>query len=729
MRARRAVGAWGGLVLGLALGAPGCGPGGTRQRQAASPAALPAVPPPASPAPAVPDPNQRYVSLRIFPTQRPDEQEEALRAIARAVELPSVLVDEEKSVAAFIEAQCGNLPTPLLRVEVRLFREHNPTLAQADKLAKGSTVTLPPCPRLDPGGPIRITTGADVWSHLTGEMGAAGCDSKKEVARRSGFKVACQSSGCCDETDAALAKVKAGQTLVIPFRSSLRQWRLKDPGNFDDGSFRAQLERLPNCGVVDVTFSPRPSLVKIIKVMSTADLGPAAQECADAANSERWPFHPEPVQARLDENGTFRDQVDKARATNIIVADTGLTLTPAIRPFVSFTQSEATPNFRDDDNNGFVDDAYGFTVEWLHGPPDAFSNLPDSEHGIVVAGAIVGTSIPKLEALVRDRLRLRAVNIVNASGLIPGNNLLTALRYGNVEAIGAKVVNFSVSGPIQDPRETSENLRLKTYPLMVAAAGNDGKDIDTNDADFPGAFRSDDFERLVVVAAHGPSGSLLGFSNYGSKTVDLAAPGCAVPTTDSSGKPTRKEGTSMAAPLVSMAAGLLFSEGLSTEETRDRLLASVDFAPGLKDKLFSGGTLNVARALDIYNDEVTRRNGKVLRGRLADTTFVYGTLGVPSEKMLKLVVGDDRRVFVLRKHLNGVKRDQDEPITGPTHVAIQTIPGAPGSTVRVDLGDVKEIVFRGRPWPQCAEQKLKKGTQPWYDCKPARLHKAIWEGR
>ncbi len=106
----------------------------------------------------------------------------------------------------------------------------------------------------------------------------------------------------------------------------------------------------------------------------------------------------------------------------------------------------------------------------------------------------------------------------------------------------------------------------------------------------------------------------------------------------------------------------------------------------------------MARALDIYNDEVTTRDGTVIRGRLVDTVFTYGGLRVPSRKMLKLVIGEGQRVFVLRKFMDRVERDQDQPITGPPQVVIQRVPGAPGSAVRVGLGDVKEngLSERGR---------------------------------
>jgi hypothetical protein len=163
---------------------------------------------------------------------------------------------------------------------------------------------------------------------------------------------------------------------------------------------------------------------------------------------------------------------------------------------------------------------------------------------------------------------------------------------------GAKVINASWGGPafsaalFQAVKEAGDR-----GVLFVAAAGNDGANADVS-PDYPAAF---DLPNVISVAASDSEDRLLDFSNYGRRSVDLAAPGDEIYSTvpSRSGGYASYSGTSMATPFVSGAAALYLSRypGSSVQQVRDGLLGTVDPLPSLAGKSTTGGRLDVARAL------------------------------------------------------------------------------------------------------------------------------------
>ena len=93
--------------------------------------------------------------------------------------------------------------------------------------------------------------------------------------------------------------------------------------------------------------------------------------------------------------------------------------------------------------------------------------------------------------------------------------------------------------------------------------------------------------------------SLASFSNYGVKTVHVAAPGRDILSTWLNDDYREASGTSMAAPQVSGVAALILAAEpkLSVEKLRERILKSVDKIDSLNGKVASGGRINAAKAL------------------------------------------------------------------------------------------------------------------------------------
>lgn len=147
--------------------------------------------------------------------------------------------------------------------------------------------------------------------------------------------------------------------------------------------------------------------------------------------------------------------------------------------------------------------------------------------------------------------------------------------------------------------------------LFVTSAGNNGRDIDVT-PHYPASY---DAPCIIAVGNSTATDTLASSSNYGM-SVHLLAPGTAIsslpgpPEGSQSQKPHTltnaiRSGTSMAAPMVSGAAGLLKSihPSWAWPELKAAILSSVDVVPGAA-LTASGGRLNVAAALGVEDPAV-----------------------------------------------------------------------------------------------------------------------------
>jgi large repetitive protein len=220
-------------------------------------------------------------------------------------------------------------------------------------------------------------------------------------------------------------------------------------------------------------------------------------------------------------------------------------------------------------------------------------------HGTHVAGTIGASGNNGLGVTgVAWNAQILPIRVLNADGDGTLVDVIAAYEYADDQ--GAKVVNLSLGGDHPSQAEY-DALRAASDVLFVAAAGNDGADVDRTDS-YPCAY---DLPNVVCVAATDGNDGLASFSNYGATSVDLAAPGDRILSTyydrnSRSNAYAYLDGTSMATPHVAGAAALLLGQHpeLTPWQAREMLLAGAHPEAGLAGKVATGGRLDVLATLN-----------------------------------------------------------------------------------------------------------------------------------
>lgn len=263
------------------------------------------------------------------------------------------------------------------------------------------------------------------------------------------------------------------------------------------------------------------------------------------------------------------------------------------------------------DNEKDINDRY-------YGNSDVMASTPF--HGTHVAG-IIGAVRNNNKGMdgVADNVKIMMIRAV-PDGDEHDKDIALAIRYAVDN--GARVVNMSFGKDFSPEKvwvDSAVKYAESKNVLLVHAAGNDGKNVDSAD-NFPNPNLrklAEKAKNWITVGASGDEnagGLTASFSNYGKNEVDVFAPGVRIYSTIPGGNTYgNAQGTSMAAPVVTGTAAFLMSyfPALSAEQIKAAIEKSAQVPkdsvskPGsdemvpMTDLSRSGGIVNAYEAAKV----------------------------------------------------------------------------------------------------------------------------------
>jgi thermitase len=277
----------------------------------------------------------------------------------------------------------------------------------------------------------------------------------------------------------------------------------------------------------------------------------------------------------------------------VAVIDTGVDIYhPDLMANIYTNPNEIPNNGIDDDNNGFIDDVNGWNFF------DNNNDVSDQNgHGTHVAGTIGAVGNNGL-GVTGVAWNIKILPIKLAAKNWTDYMEIQAITYAT--NMGARVINCSYGG--YGYSDAMKQAYENSSAIIICAAGNETNNNDIKPL-YPASYNC---PNIVSVAATNNKDLLAWFSNYGQRNVDLAAPGEDIYSTypraliHSGAVPYKYDsGTSMAAPIVSGVAALILSvnPSLTSVQTRQILLNSIDLKTSLIGKVFTGGRINAYKAV------------------------------------------------------------------------------------------------------------------------------------
>lgn len=270
---------------------------------------------------------------------------------------------------------------------------------------------------------------------------------------------------------------------------------------------------------------------------------------------------------------------------------------------------QAPENYRAD----VVKDNYADFNDKYYGNGNVYVSDKSALHGTHVSG-IIGAVRGNGKGMdgVADNVKVMMIRAV-PDGDEHDKDIALAIRYAVDN--GARVINMSFGkGYSPEKKWVDDAVKYAESKgvLLVHAAGNDGKNLDTSyNYPTPNFLDGTVATNWITVGASGPKNSggenlAASFSNYGKKEVDVFSPGVKIYATVPGGnKYQNLQGTSMASPVVAGIAAFImeYYPALSARQVKSVIEKS---AVKLNEKVSNPGTGD-----EVNFSELSKTGGEV----------------------------------------------------------------------------------------------------------------------
>ena len=252
------------------------------------------------------------------------------------------------------------------------------------------------------------------------------------------------------------------------------------------------------------------------------------------------------------------------------------------------------PAYTDDELGTFND------INGYNGTDRLTDPMDDNGHGTHCAG-IIGAKGDNGIGIsgINWHIQIMPLKFLGRGGSGSTGDAIEAINYAidrkkhgvNIRIISASWGSTANSKALEDTIRAAGDAGI----LFVAAAGNDNSNNDRR-PHYPSNYN---LPNVISVAALDRNDQLAGFSNFGVKTVHVAAPGKDILSTWLGDAYREASGTSMATPYVSGVAALIVANNpdITIEKLRETILGSVDKLDSLKGKVATGGRICAFNAL------------------------------------------------------------------------------------------------------------------------------------